>query len=158
MGFCGQALACTAGSALRRADPDSGKTMRRTTNAVKSGDACCFYFSACLGNQIIDECIEHTLQRFVEDQLRWSVRILGLHGHEELLEDAHVPANVIEIEYLGFHAVIEVSGEIGDLVGEIDDLRLERRPLVEKVLAQLRMFSSGIIARVLDDAFAHGQS
>ena len=37
----------------------------------------------------------------------------------------------------GFDAVIEVGRQVGDLVGEVDQLRFERRTLVEEVRREL---------------------
>ncbi len=54
-------------------------------------------------------------------------------------ENVDVLADVGDFEQPGLHAIVEVGREVGDLVGEVDDLRLERRPLIEKVLRQLRM-------------------
>ncbi len=40
--------------------------------------------------------------------------------------------DVADVEQAGLDAVVEVGGEVGDLVGEVDDLRFERRRLVRK--------------------------
>ena len=101
----------------------SRQAMRLVTNFFEGCNVRDVDTPTCLGNQVIDQRIEHALQRFIEDQLGGRVGILGSHGHVESLEELHVPANVIEIENLGFHAVIEIGREIGNLVGEIDDLR-----------------------------------
>ncbi len=62
-----------------------------------------------------------------------------------------------DLEQPRLNAVIEVGGQVSNLVGEVDQLRLERRPLVEKILRQLRMLLDVVVARVLDDALAHAE-
>ena len=72
-------------------------------------------------------------------------------------EEGHTLANLIQREDAGVQSVVQVGGRIGDLVGQIDQLGLQRRPLVQKVPGQLRVFGRGVIAGVLHDAFAHAQ-
>ena len=44
-----------------------------------------------------------------------------------------------EIQDAGREAVVEVSREIRNLVGQIDQLRFERRLLIQEVLGKLRV-------------------
>src|SRR5271155_134673 len=113
----------------------SCEPLRRIANLFEGCNSRSAHLFSCFGYQVIDQRIEHALQRFIEDQLGWRIGILGSHRHVEALEELHIPANVIEIENLGFHAVIEISGKVSDLVSEVDDLRLKWRPLIEKILA-----------------------
>ena len=69
----------------------------------------------------------------------------GLRGPASSDEDA------------GVEAVVEIGGEVGDLVGEVDELGFERRELVEEVFGELGVVGGGVVARVLDDAFADGE-
>ncbi len=75
----------------------------------------------------------------------------------ETAEEGHAAADLCEGEDAGAEAVVEVGGEVGDFVGEIDELRFERRELAEEVVGELGMGAGGIVARVLDDAFADGE-
>jgi hypothetical protein len=43
---------------------------------------------------------------------------------------------------MGFVAVVEVGGVVGDFVGEVDELSFERRALVEQIFGELGMFSA----------------
>jgi hypothetical protein len=52
-------------------------------------------------------------------------------------------------------AIIQIGGIVGDFVGEIDELRFERRALIEQVFREFRMVFLRVIARVLDDAFTY---
>ena len=61
------------------------------------------------------------------------------------------------MEHPRLHAVIHIGREVGDLIGQIDELRLQRRLLIKEVGAELRVFGRGIIPRVLDDPFAHAE-
>ena len=56
---------------------------------------------------------------------------------------------------LGLKAVVQIGGVVGNFVGQVDELRLQRRPQVQQVLRQLRMLGRAVIVRVLDDAFTH---
>ncbi len=68
-----------------------------------------------------------------------------------------VLADVGDVEEAGFDAVVEVGGEVGDLVGEVDDLGFEGRALVEEVGGEVGVGGGGVVAGVLDDAFADGE-
>ena len=91
------------------------------------------HVAAGLLDQVDDQHIQHALESFVEDQFFVGLRELLLHGSVEALEDADMLADMVKGENAGFHAVVKIGGEVGDLVGEIDELRFERRPLVEEI-------------------------
>jgi hypothetical protein len=50
-------------------------------------------------------------------------------------EERHALAHLVEREDAGVEAVVEIGGEVGDLVGQVDELGFERRELVEEVFA-----------------------
>ena len=52
-------------------------------------------------------------------------------------------------------SVVQIGGVVGDLVDQIDQLRFERRAFIEQIFGELRKFRGEIIARMLDDSFAH---
>src|SRR5271163_180594 len=56
---------------------------------------------------------------------------------------------------MGLESVVEVRCVVRNLVHEVNQLRFERRPLVEQILSQLREFPGGVIARMLYDPFAN---
>ena len=56
---------------------------------------------------------------------------------------------------MGLEAVVEVGGVVGDFVHEINQLRFERRALVQQIFGEMWKFRRGIIARMFDDAFAN---
>jgi hypothetical protein len=62
---------------------------------------------------------------------------------------------VADLEQARLHPVVEICGEIGNLVGEIDQLRLQRRPLVQQIFGKLGMVFDAVVTRVLDDAFTN---
>ncbi len=62
---------------------------------------------------------------------------------------------MLECQQTRFEAVVEVGSVVTDFVGQVDQLCFKRRTLVEQVLCKLGMFRSVVVARVLDDAFAH---
>jgi hypothetical protein len=69
-------------------------------------------------------------------------------------EDFDVLADVVDIEQAGFNAIIQICGEVGDLVGEVDQLGFERRALVEEIFGEVWMLIDAIVTRVLDDSLA----
>ena len=75
----------------------------------------------------------------------------------EAAEDGHALADLLQREDAGVETVVEIGGQIGDFVGQIDELGLKRGPKVKKVLSQLRVLRGEVVAGVLDDAFAHAQ-
>jgi hypothetical protein len=58
---------------------------------------------------------------------------------QRFIEDAHMPAQHFRMEHPRLHAIIHVGREVGDLIGQIDQLRLQRRLLVKEIGAQLRV-------------------
>ena len=69
-------------------------------------------------------------------------RALGIlaSGHiVEAAKERDAFADLIEREDAGVEAVVEIGGEVGDLVGEVDQLRFERRAQVKKILGEFRM-------------------
>src|SRR5579872_1325609 len=53
---------------------------------------------------------------------------------------------------MSFVAVIEIGSVVGDFVGEVDELGLERRTLVEYVLHEFGMIFGCVVAGMLDDS------
>ncbi len=66
-------------------------------------------------------------------------------------------ADVADLEQAGLDAVVEVGGEVGDLVGEVDDLGFEWGALAEKVGGEFGVLIGGVVAGVLDDALADAE-
>jgi hypothetical protein len=61
-------------------------------------------------------------------------------------EDIDMLADVADLKQTGLHAIVEVRRKVSDLVGKIDQLRLERRPLIEQVAGELWMLLSVVVA------------
>ena len=68
-----------------------------------------------------------------------------------------LPADVLDLQQPRLHTVIQVRRQVRNLVRQVDDLRLQRRPLPQKILRKLRMLLRAVIARMLDDPLAHAQ-
>ncbi len=86
-----------------------------------------------LPNQIAHQAVQHSLQGFVGEQVFGSGRELALRSTQGFIEDPHMRAEHLWPEHPCLHPVIHVGGEIGDLIGQIDQLRLQGRLLVKKV-------------------------
>lgn len=72
-------------------------------------------------------------------------------------EDGYMIPYMRYVEQTRFDTVVQICREVGDLIGQIDDLRLDGRPLVQVVGRKLRVLAWDVVARVLDDAFANAQ-
>ncbi len=62
-----------------------------------------------------------------------------------------------DLKQTRLNAIVEIGRKVGDLVGEVDQLRFKRRALIEKILGELGMLLGGVVARVLDDALANAE-
>ena len=49
------------------------------------------------------------------------------------------------MEYPRLHSVIHIGREVGDFIGQIDELRLQGRLLAQEIRAELRVFGCGVI-------------
>src|ERR1051326_1502161 len=94
-----------------------------------SGDAC-----ARVLDEVADQAVEHALERFVELQLVGRGRVLLLYFAIEAPEDADAFADLTELQDARLQAVVEVGGVVGDLVGQVDELGLERRTLEAQLI------------------------
>ena len=55
------------------------------------------------------------------------------------LEKTYAVRNLLDRQQARFVAVVQVGGVVSNLVGQVDELRLQRRPLVEQILGQFGM-------------------
>jgi hypothetical protein len=84
-------------------------------------------------------------QGFIREQVFRSRGILALRRAERLIEDAHMLAEILRMEHPRFHTIIHIRREVGNFIGQIDQLRLQRRLLAKKIRAELRVFGRGVI-------------
>ena len=78
-------------------------------------------------DEIGDECIEDAVERFIDGLLGGSVGVFAGDLVVELAEERDVMADVVNFEKAGVEAVVDIGGEVGDFVGQIDELCFERR-------------------------------
>jgi hypothetical protein len=76
------------------------------------------------------------------------------HAVVKAEEEWNAGANLVESEDAGVEAVVEVGGEVGNFVGEIDELSFKGRAEIEEVFSQFGMLGGDVVAGMLDDAFA----
>jgi hypothetical protein len=79
----------------------------------------------------------------------------GIHSCIEFAKKRHFSAEDGEIEKLGFEGIVEIGGVVGNLIYPVNELSFERRAQIQKIFGELREIRSGIIARMLNDAFAN---
>ena len=80
------------------------------------------------------------LERFI-DARSWARRqgTCRARRSSKRRKRGHAVADLIEREDAGVETVVEVGGEVGDLVGQVDQLRFKGRTLVKEILGQFRM-------------------
>ena len=148
LGFCLRAEGGeTAWGAANVFEGDGGRVLR-----VEGG-----YPGADFVHQIGDEQVEDALEGFVDGEFGRGEGVLLEDGVVEAAKEGHGGADLLEVEDAGVEAVVEVGGEVGDFVRQIDELGFERGELIEKVLGQFGVVGGGVVAGVLDDAFAYGE-
>src|SRR5260370_31488720 len=62
------------------------------------------------------------------------------------------------MQKVGFPGVIKIRGVIRNFIDTVDELSLERRLQIQKIFGKLGKLRDGILARMLDNAFAHLKS
>ena len=70
----------------------------------------------------------------------------ALHILVKFGENLHFPADHLHVNEFRFKAVIQVGDVVGDFVHEINQLRFERRALVEKIFRQLGKLLCVVVA------------
>src|SRR5260370_14271118 len=113
--------------------------------------------NALLGrlNEISCQSIKNAFEGFVEYEF---FACTGMRGNDlriDFAEKSNFLAQDSKIEKLGFERIIDVRGVVGNFLDPVDELRFDRRPQIQQVFGELRKFRRGVIARMLDDAFAN---
>ena len=97
-------------------------------------------------DEVGDEGIQDAVESFVDPRFGWGSGVFAGDLIVKAVEERDVVADVVDFEDAGVEAVIEVGGEVGDFVGEVDELRFERRTEVEEVVGELGMRGGGVVA------------
>src|SRR5262249_7558665 len=84
-----------------------------------------------VADEIINQPVQHALQRLVESQSLGSLGIKLCHFAIEALEKRNASANFFQRQEVRFITVIQVGRVVGDRVGEVDQLGFERWTLAE---------------------------
>ena len=80
--------------------------------------------------QVGDQVVQHALQRLVKLELRRGRELL-LHLAQIAVKEADAAANPFQLQQSGLKAVVEIGRVVGNLVGVVNQLRLQRRALVQ---------------------------
>ena len=72
-------------------------------------------------------------------------------------EECHPLAHLRHLKPPGVQRIVQIRGQVGNLVHQIDQLRFQRRKFAQKIFGQFGMRVGRVIARVFHDAFAHGE-
>ena len=115
----------------------SDQPLRRAPDILQRDDSPSVHSARRFPDEVSHQGIQHRLQRLVRQQVLWRSGELTLCQQQRFMEDAYMPAQHFRMEHPGFHAVVHVGGQIGDLIRQVDQLRFQRRLLIEKITAQL---------------------
>ena len=86
-------------------------------------------------HEVGDHAVEHLLESFVGEQNGLGSGVLGLCLCVKTGEERDLVENVSEIEDACGEAVFNIRRQVGDFVGEVDELCFEGRELIEEVFA-----------------------
>jgi ribose transport system substrate-binding protein len=136
---------------------ESGEAIGRLTHLREGHKVAGGYPFSHFADQVGDQYVHHPLEGLAGAESGWGLRELAQHRIVTASKQGHARADLLQRENPGIHAVVEIGRQIGDLVGEIDQLCLERGPQAEEIFRQLRMLPRVVVARVLDDAFADAE-
>jgi len=131
----------------------AGETLWSAADVLDGRDGGVLHADARRENKIAGEEVHGTTNGLIEFQFFASGGMFGVDSRVEVVEKRDLGAQSVEIEQFRLSGVVEVGGVVGNFVHPIDELRFERRAEVEKVLGEMRDFSGGVIARMLDNAF-----
>jgi hypothetical protein len=118
----------------------------RASDVFEGGGAEIGHASPHFFDQIGDKCVEHAVEGFIDHLLGLRGRILRLNLVVKTAEERDVAAHICHVQDARVETIIEVRCQVGDLVGEIDELCLEWRTKIEEIFSELRMGSAGVIA------------
>jgi len=110
-----------------------------------------------LFDEVVGEGVLHELQGFIEEELGFDAGVLLFDDAITASDDIDVLTDVADVEETGLDTVVKIGGEIGDFVGEVDELGLQRRTLIEEVFGELGMLGDAVVAGVLDDSLANAE-
>src|SRR6202142_3837895 len=129
--------------------------MWAVANSFKVADASMPHLLFRIVDQISYPAVEYALERLIEFQLIDRVRVDRFDFAVEALEDGDAVADLVKGEQAGFEAIVEVSGAVGNFVGDIDELSFQGRTTIEQIFGEFRELVSRVIVGVLDDPFAN---
>jgi hypothetical protein len=69
-------------------------------------------------------------------------------------EKIYAVRDLLHREQSRFIAIVKVSGVVGNLVGQVDELRFKRRLLIKQIIGDFGIVRGVVIVRVLDNALA----
>ncbi len=106
-----------------------------------------------LAGEVDHQRADHAPHGFVHQPSRFDLRILAQHLFHVARENADL-YKLLERKQAGTQAIVDVVIVVGDLIGEIDKLRFERRPPpLHETLANSAEHARVFQRTVLEDAF-----
>ena len=125
---------------------EGGETGWCMADVIESDGRQIGYATVNFLNEVCNESIEEAVERLVDRLLGGSIGVFAGDFVMESAEERDVVADFVDLEDAGVKPVVEVGGEVGDFVSDVDELRFERRAEVEEVVGEFRMRGRGVVA------------
>src|SRR5215475_14213969 len=106
-------------------------------------------------DKIACEEVDCVANRLAEFQFFPRGRMLKGDSGVEIPKKRNLGTQSVKIEEFSFTGIVQVRRVICDFIDVIDELRLEGRAQVQQIFSKFGEIGGGILARMLDDAFAH---
>src|SRR5712664_555776 len=106
-------------------------------------------------NKVGSQRIQNAFEGFVEYEFCARAAVRGIDLRVDIVEKRNFLAQNGEIQQLGFEGIVDIRGVVSNFVDPVDELRFEGRAQIKKIFGKLGKCRGGIIARMLDDAFAN---
>jgi len=106
-------------------------------------------------NKTSSQRVQNTFEGFVEEELLTGAAMGGIDLRVDFAKKRSLLAQNSQIQKAGFERVVHIGRIVGNFIDAIDELGFERWAQIQKILRKMWKFRGGMIARMLDDAFAN---
>lgn len=134
---------------------ETGQPLGGTAHIVDGLDAGVKGGAAGAVDERGDQQVDEDTYAFQELNSLRGTGVLAFDGFADFAEHLDVRGEIGNGEQTGGVGVVEISGVVGDLIAEVDQLGLERGPEAGEELFELRSIAGFDFAGMLDDSFPH---
>src|SRR5579872_3989519 len=131
------------------------KSARLATNILNRSHATSIDGPLRVFDQVGRKTVKNALQRLVKRELRRALGMRAHYGFPRLPEYRDIASERLQIEQSRLKSIVQIGRVVRNLVHPIDQLRLERRPLIEQIFRELRELFRRIVPRMLHNPLAN---